>query len=531
MSAPRSLLSLDPSSGASTPAAASIPAPPSRWKTRILLPSAIAVAFAAIYAVAARDAFLPAIDVEAVPAVEKQATVSAASGPRPSGGAIAVQAAGWIEPSPYPTFVSALTDGIVSEVLVLEGQSVAKGQPLARLVGDDARIGLRRAEAMLARRKAEFAEATAELAAARTVWEQNIERARAADVASAMDRETRAALEEARAEVDSEKAMLVDAERAWKRAEELVGSGTLSEAEAIAARAAFESRRATTAAAERRVEMLAAQVDRSSAEKEAERRELDLRTEDRLRLDSAVAAEARMHAEVDFAQAELDDAALRVSRLEIAAPADGVVMRRLVEPGSKVMVGMDDPWSAHIVHLYDPAHLQVRVDVPLADSGKVSVGQTVEATVEALPGRSFAGRVARIVNLADIQKNTLQAKVVIDEPDPALKPDMLARVRFMAGGGAGTSAATGGTSSLWVPAAALANHGTAKMVWVVAEFDGERGIASMRHLDAGSANADGWVEIPEGLRAGDLVVVDPPESLRDGSRVRVTLSRSAQGGS
>jgi len=528
MTAPRSLLSLGGSGAAPTSGASAIPRPPSRWKTRVLLPAVLGVGFVALFAAAARDALTPTIDVHAIPVVEKPGGGGTATSSPATGGAIAVQAAGWIEPSPYPTYVSALTDGVVADVLALEGESVTKGQPLARLVADDARIALRRAEAMLRQREAELAVAGAELAAARTVWDQNIERRRAADTAAAMDREKRAGLDEAKAEAASEKAMLVDAERAWKRAEELVGSGTLSEAEAIAAKAAYESRRATTDASERRVEMLAAQVDRAAAENDAERRELDLRTEDRLRLDGAVAAEARAQAEAEVAQAEVDDARLRVSRLEIVAPVDGVVMRRLVEPGSKIMVGMDDPWSAHVVHLYDPAHLQVRVDVPLADAGKVVVGQRVEASVEALPNRTFAGRVARIVNLADIQKNTLQAKVVLDDPDPALRPDMLARVKFLAGAATG-EAASGAAGSLWVPTAALTTHGAMKMLWVVADFDGERGVASMRHLEAGTTSGD-WVEIPEGLRAGDLVVVDPPSNLKDGARVRVLPAPAPKGG-
>jgi hypothetical protein len=96
------------------------------------------------------------------------------------------------------------------------------------------------------------------------------------------------------------------------------------------------------------------------------------------------------------------------------------------------MAAMDDPHSNHVVHLYDPAHLQVRVDVPLAEASRVGIGHKARIVVEVLPDRVFQGEVTRIVNEADLQKNTLQVKVRILDPVPELKPEMLARAQFLA---------------------------------------------------------------------------------------------------
>ena len=54
--------------------------------------------------------------------------------------------------------------------------------------------------------------------------------------------------------------------------------------------------------------------------------------------------------------------------MTITAPISGYVQRRLKAPGDKVMPGGDNPGSAHVLSLYDPKKLQVRVDVPLADA-------------------------------------------------------------------------------------------------------------------------------------------------------------------
>ena len=67
-----------------------------------------------------------------VPVVVRMATDSG------GGGLGTVQASGWVEPDPYPVAVTALTEGVVAEVLVLEGQAVKKGQTVARMVSDDA---------------------------------------------------------------------------------------------------------------------------------------------------------------------------------------------------------------------------------------------------------------------------------------------------------------------------------------------------------------------------------------------------------
>src|SRR5689334_7672568 len=127
-----------------TPSAPTIPPPASRWKTRVLLPAGVLLAFAAVLGVAGRDVLFPGTEVKVVPVVVKAATGA------DSGGTVTSQAAGWVEADPFPIYVAALADGVVQEVPVLEGETVKAGQIVARLVPDDARLALSRAEAALA---------------------------------------------------------------------------------------------------------------------------------------------------------------------------------------------------------------------------------------------------------------------------------------------------------------------------------------------------------------------------------------------
>ena len=198
----------------------------------------------------------------------------------------------------------------------------------------------------------------------------------------------------------------------------------------------------------------------------------------------------------------LDEATLALERSEIRAPIAGVVLTRLTRPGSRV--GGD---AGALLTLYDSTSLQVRCDVPLKDAGKLLIGLTAEIRVDALPDRVFIGKVLRIVPQGDLQKNTVQCKVSIDSPDPALRPDMLARVRIA------ESLSEEGIvhgETLAIPALALRDasvDGTTATV-IVAIPDKNAARTEMRQIVLGATRASGWIEVIDGLHAGDRVVLD-----------------------
>jgi multidrug efflux pump subunit AcrA (membrane-fusion protein) len=185
---------------------------------------------------------------------------------------------------------------------------------------------------------------------------------------------------------------------------------------------------------------------------------------------------------------------------------------------------------AYIARLFDPAKLQVRVDVPLADASKVGVGVRAEVTVEALPGRTLQGEVTRVVNEADLTKNTLQFKVrIIDAPD-GLKPEMLARVKFLARGEASASSTgsstNGGLHLPFVPEALIRRDGVSAFVLIA---DRAAGVARQRTITVGDQLQDGWVPVTSGLAAGDSIIAEPA-GVRDGTRIRIVGETNANYG-
>ncbi len=470
-----------------------MPVPPIRWGTRVGLPIALTIAMTALLGSSLMGSFTSATPVDATPVVELPAkTVRATDNPGASS-ATRVQAAGWIEPDPYPVAVAALASGTVAEVLVREGDAVSAGQVVARLVEADAQLALSRAEA--------------ELRAAEAAWRLNTVNERELAVTAARVAETSASLALALAERDATAAKAQEAGRTWKRFEALAASGSASEADHYSAEAGWSVARAELAAAAARIAVARAQHEAALADARAAAQTAEHRI-----------AEARA---LDLARIDAQEARLRMERMHLRAPSDGVVMRRLVAPGARLVVASDEPEAAHALLLYDPRHLQVRVDVPLADAAKVGVGTAAEVTVELLPERRFRGSVTRVAGEADIQKNTLQAKVRLDETSPELRPEMLARVRFLDTPHAATPPA--GARAVFAPAEAIRNG----RAWVVAAFDGAEGSAKLRTVTLTGAESGGWLETSDGLRPGDLVITSGSDGLADGAPVRVTTKTGA----
>ncbi len=430
------------SKGASN--APQIKPPARRWLLRIGIPAAVFLAVIALLLYTARGALVPATDVWVAPVVVR-------AGPTPTGAAaqhVLVQAPGWVEADPYAVSVPALTQGVVREVLVLEGERVEKDQVIAHLVDDDAKLAQRRSRAELEVMQAESDAARANHAAAVS---------RVAELRDEVDR---------------------------KRG--LVAAGGISQGQ-------FARLELRLKAMEQEVESAAAAT-------------------------SAAEARVRQH------QVVCEEADLALERTQVRAPAPGVVLARLVEPGARI--SMEGAMPGAVVRLYDPARLQVRVDVPIADAAKVGVGTPAAVVTEALPDTTFKGVVTRLVHEADIQRNTVQVKVALENPDATLKPEMLTRVRFMGSPAPGAQPRQDQARRFLIPAAAALHADSSQAHVMIVDNTPRAGpVAALRAVTLTPAQ-DGYLEAVGDLREGDRVIVEPT-NLREGQRVRVMGEKGA----
>ena len=475
----------------STPRAAN----PARILARVVVPAAILIGAAVVIGITSIRAFehAPQVGVTPVAVVASQtAAIPAESG---------IQAAGWIEPAPFAVEIRALREGIVEEVRVLEGATVAAGEVLATLESAQQQLAIARAAAELRVAEADVEARAARAGAAETLFERATEPERRIQVAEATLAEASAMAARLEAEIEEARLAAREARDEFERKSSLAESGAFSPGEARRLGLRADALAARLKAVE--LERPAREARRAAAEAEcrAARTARESLIAERATRDEARAELAHAAATRDLQAAVLAEVTLVLARSEIRATRAGVILTRTAVPGSRT--GGEEP---PLFTLYDPAELQVRCDVPIKDAARLAVGLAAEIRSDALPNTMFAGTVVRIVPQGDIQKNTVQCKVRIDRPDPALRPDMLVRVRIAPSAADGKSSA----EAIAVPLDALrarAADGVEAEV-LVAIPEGALARTELRRIALGAPREGGWIEVRDGLAAGDRVVLD-----------------------
>lgn len=488
------------------PSAPAASKPPRRHWLFVALPVALLAGFLAVLATSLGDWLGGALEVELV----RPVPVAGGGQGRPAG-AVAVQAAGWVEPDPFPIEVTALAPGVVREILVRESDAVEAGAPVAQLVDEDARLACRQAEAELAEATAELALREAELKAAQETFDAALALRERAAVAEA-DLDGKRAAAEAREQAAVEGRARSSAAESELEVQRFLAAGGAAGPRAVElAEAALAEVKAAALSLAADAALAGAETRGAEAVLLFAQRDLELRIEDKLRVATAEAGVALARAQRGAAEARHDEAQLRLERTTVRAPQAGVVLQRFVGPGAALTEE-----KAAVAALYDPGSLRVRVDVPQADIAKLFVGQEVRIEVEARQGQPYAGQVLRILRQADINKVTLQAHVRIAEPDVLLRPEMLVQARFLAGGaaeGEQPAAPTGG-GAVRIPARLVVEG---SRVWVLDAL-GKR--AELRAVQLG-AEEGGEVEVLQGLNLSDKLIATRLDELSPGRAVKV----------
>jgi RND family efflux transporter MFP subunit len=186
----------------------------------------------------------------------------------------------------------------------------------------------------------------------------------------------------------------------------------------------------------------------------------------------------------------------------LRSPLTGVVTARNYDVGD--MYAMSQP--IFVVQQISPVKLLVAMSE--TDYSKVKKGDSVEITADAIPGRTFIGKVNRIYPVIDAASHTFTAEVVVPNSDRVLRPGMFARARV-------TFAVN---HSIVVPDIAIVKQQGSgqKTVFVL---NGDNTVSSRIVTLGRHTGAD--YEILEGLSEGEKVVTKGHTALRNGSEVNV----------
>jgi RND family efflux transporter MFP subunit len=487
--------------------------------TRYVLPGGLLLGFVGLIGWSARASLLPSRAVTVMPVLSARAEVRQAGTPL-------FQCAGWVEPRPTPIVVPALAEGVVERLLVVEGQVVKAGEPVAYLIDVDAKLTLQGAEAELRLREADLAKARANSTSARSRNKYPVH-------LEAPLSEAEAALAKVQTELGSLPAKLAAAEAHLRFARldldgKTAAKAALSQRAVDLAQSELETATAVVQEIQTRKGRLEAETAALSARRDTLKQQLDLKIDETRDVDTGEANVKAAEAIVCQAQNAVDTAKLRLERMVIRAPQDGRVLKLVARPGLRVSGLARDALqeSSTVVMLYDPKMLQLRTDVPLDQVPRVRPGQPVKIETEAVPG-GLEGEVLFKTAYTDLQKNTLDVKVAIKDAPADLRPDMLARCTYLAAPEPGSDKKASEQLRLLVPKPLVESCEGGSRVWVA---DQAAGLARARTVKIGEQTGRGdLVEVLEGLGEVDKIIVGGREGLKEGERITVTGEDMTQG--
>jgi RND family efflux transporter MFP subunit len=292
---------------------------------------------------------------------------------------------------------------------------------------------------------------------------------------------------------------------------------TLDDVDARAALSVVEAELAATRsqAAEIRTNLGNAEREYDRQQGLADRKLTSLQALDTART-QAEALRARLASQLEtekVALEQLAQARVQLDNTIIRAPFSGVITVKAAQPGEIV-----SPLSAGggftrtgIGTIVDMDSLEIEVDVNESYINRVAPGQRVEAVLNAYPDWKIPASVIAIIPTADRAKATVKVRIALGQKDARIVPEMGVRVSFLEDAKPPDAAAT--ARAVLVPQGALRQDGAQDVVFVVRD-----GSVRRRAVSAG-ASVGALREIRAGLTAGDLVVVDGPPDLKDGSRV------------
>lgn len=204
--------------------------------------------------------------------------------------------------------------------------------------------------------------------------------------------------------------------------------------------------------------------------------------------------------DLEALKATYDLAKLNLDRTVLRSPIDGVVAKRLIKVGNTLTPNQ----AVYVVTDFDP--LLAVIYVPENALARIKPGQPATLQADALPGKNFAGKVARLSPVVDPQTGTFKVTVEVRRGDHELAPGMFTRVNVTY---------DVHKDALTVPRAAIITEDGESAVYVV-----KSGVAHRVPVQLGYADGD-KVEITRGVASGDMVVTLGQNSLKDGAKVAV----------
>jgi RND family efflux transporter MFP subunit len=228
---------------------------------------------------------------------------------------------------------------------------------------------------------------------------------------------------------------------------------------------------------------------------------------DRLTLQAQQAAVGVAQSNIAAQEAQIRILEQEKAYQRVVAPFDGVITQRNIDNGSLVTSG-----STFMFTLMHPDVIRTQVFVPQDEAFGLGPGVDAVVRVPEIPDRTFPGKVTRIASALQPGSRTLLTEIDVPNPDGALSPGVYCTVELFV---------PRKTPSMIIPADAVVFDQSGLHVAVV-----ENGIAHLQKITI-ARDFGKEVEVHDGVRPGDQVILNPMIGLADGSRVAIRKSQTA----
>lgn len=209
------------------------------------------------------------------------------------------------------------------------------------------------------------------------------------------------------------------------------------------------------------------------------------------------------NAEVSAISAKYDyeSALIQLSKMEVKAPFAGVIVSLpYFTQGTKVNSGTE------VVSLMSYENMFMEINLPEKSISSITTGQSVLITSHTLTNDTLKGVVSELSPAISTETRTFTGKITISNPELKLRPGMFVKADIIV---------AHRDSAIVVPKSILLSSGRGRMVYVV-----DQSTALERRITIGIENQD-YVEVTDGLKVNDRLVVKGYETLRNNAKVKV----------
>ena len=198
---------------------------------------------------------------------------------------------------------------------------------------------------------------------------------------------------------------------------------------------------------------------------------------------------------------------MRYERASIKSPIDGMVIKKFLDEGSQVEPSVNPLMRVPVIMVANIDTVKVLVNVSEKYLGRLKEKAEAEVKVDAYPDEIFLGEVVRIAPLVDLATRTSEAEIKLSNRKHRLKPGMFARVNLML---------EKKEDALIVPIKAVLSKNSGNFVFIV-----NNDTAYKKEVKIGIYQRDS-VEIVEGLKETDLVIIEGNYGLKHGAKIEIT---------